>query len=523
MKSECRTTGIGRLLAVSLTALLMAGCSSLGQTPMTDGASSDSERSWGDGGRIDYGLDSGRWERLPALDELDPDAPDAPKDLWTYVTARFALPVPENPRIDRELAMYAANPDYLELVSRRAIPYLRLIVEQLEDNDLPMELVLLPIVESAYRPEALSRSQAAGIWQFIPATGTYMGLDQTPWYDGRRDIVASTDAATRYFNRLRDMFDDDWAVIIAAYNGGEGTLSRAIEANRRAGKPTDFWSLTQISNETSKYPARFFALVKIFSEPERYQVALPEAPLYPAVARIDIDRPLHLGRLAQLTGVEEEDLYRLNPGYNRQITGPSPRGLLVPHHKAYRFTDEVFDQAHESPQGWMHYQVRRGDSLAAIAAVFGSSVSELRRVNRLEDAALRAGDDLLVPRRGSGSSVPRGTARTYQVQAGDSLWAIARKHGTDVDRLLALNGMSRGDTLRVGQELVVGIEAAAATVASRDRTGSTYVVRRGDTLWGLSRRFAISIEELRRLNALDADGALKPGQVLRVGPGGREA
>ncbi|MFP4294442.1 MAG: LysM peptidoglycan-binding domain-containing protein [Halothiobacillaceae bacterium] len=512
-------------VAVTFLGLLLAGCSSLGDRPVPESGTdpNPAEQHWGDGGRIDYGLGPDRWERLPALHELDPDSPDAPEDLWSYVTARFSLPIPENPRIDRELEMYAANPEYLELVSRRAIPYLRLIVEQLEDNDLPMELVLLPIVESAYRPEALSRSQAAGIWQFIPTTGTYLGLDQNPWYDGRRDIVASTDAATRYFNRLRDMFEDDWAVVVAAYNGGEGTLSRAIEANRRAGKATDFWNLTQISSETSKYPARFFALVRIFSEPERYQVSLPETPLYPAVARIDIDQPLHLGRLAQLTGVDEHDLYRLNPGYNRQITGPDSRGLLVPHHKAYRFTDEILDQAHESPQGWTHYRVRRGDSLAAIAAVFGSSTSELRRVNRLQDAALRAGDDLLVPRRGAPGAVPRGTARTHQVRAGDSLWSIARRHDTDIDRLLALNGMNRGDTLRVGQKLVVGIDAAPVPETANVQTGSTYVVRNGDTLWGLSRRFAISIEELRRLNALGADGTLRPGQVLRVAPGGREA
>jgi len=502
-------------LLLLMVVLLASGCATNGL------GKEDSERSkWRQQQDIDYGL-------LPAMDAEQRRKARAQRDdqdMWSYLANRFTLDIPSHPRIARERDFYASNPDYLTLITQRAAPYLHLIVEHLEQNDLPLELALLPIVESAYRPEALSRSQAAGIWQFIPSTGTYMGLEQNHWYDGRRDIVASTEAAARYFNRLRKMFNDDWPIIIAAYNGGEGTLSRAIAANKSAGKPTDFWNLTRISNETANYPARFYALVEIFSQPEKYGFTPESTPVSPAVAQLEFNGPLHLGRLAQLTGIEKEDFMRLNPGYKRLITGPEQRGLLVPREHASRFTDEILAKAGENVSGWGHYIVQRGDSLTSIARRFGTTVAELRQINMLSETVARPGADLLVPLGRPGAidtlqaQIDAG-AQVYRVQRGDSLWAIARRFNTSISQLRSLNALDESSPLRVGQQLVVKAAPAGAVAASNSagqQAADTYVVQPGDSLWAIARRFSVTVDQIRSWNGIGNRGTLRPGQVLTI-------
>ncbi|HHO69971.1 MAG TPA: LysM peptidoglycan-binding domain-containing protein, partial [Halothiobacillus sp.] len=379
--------------------------------------------------------------------------------------------------------------------------------------------------------EAVSRSQAAGIWQFIPSTGTYMGLEQNHWYDGRRDIVASTEAAVRYFNRLRKIFNDDWPVIIAAYNGGEGTLSRAIAANKSAGKPTDFWSLTQIPNETANYPARFYALVDIFSQPEKYGFTPESTPLSPTVVQLEFNGPLHLGRLAELTGIEKKNFLRLNPGYKRLITGPGQHSLLVPREHASRFTEEILAKASENISDWGLYIVQRGDSLSSIARRFGMTVAELRQINMLSESVARPGTDLLVPRGRPGAidtlqaQIDAG-AKAYRVQKGDSLWAIARRFNTSISQLRSLNALDESRPLQIGQLLLVKAapaDAVAARNSAEQQAADTYVVQPGDSLWAIARRFSVTVEQIKRWNGIEDQGTLHPGQVLTISSGQPEA
>ena len=489
-------------LLLALTAMLLHGCASLVPPPDSDSAS-------------DERATATTYSTLPAISR--PNASEKPAadhrhDLWRAVATRFTLPVPDNARVDAELRRYARHPDYLREVSERAEPYLYMIVEKLEAANLPLELTLLPIVESAYLPQALSSSSAAGIWQFIPSTGTYFGLERDAFYDGRRDIQASTDAAVTYFSQLRGMFDEDWPTIIAAYNGGQGTLLNAIRDNERRGLPTDFWSLKQIRKETQDYPARLFALVKIFSEPEKYGFAPHPIENRPALAQVEIDQSVNLVKLADLTGMDHEALYRLNPGFGRTITGDTARQLLVPREARGRFDVQTLTSAASAAEEWQRYTFSSGDSFYRVAQRYGSSVDELLAINRRQSALARPGEVILVPAGRVDRAAAAGNAETYTVQPGDSLWAISRKHDIKLAELRRMNHYGDNPLLRPGDKVIVGVRSDSADGS----TGSKYVVQPGDTLWQLAQRFSMTVDELTDLNRIGRGSTLKPGQELVI-------
>ena len=493
-----RATRWLRGLLLPTLVLLLHGCAALAPPTGHDGGEAR-ER-------------SGPVSTLPAISgqgDGGETVSDHRHDLWAAVASRFTLPVPDNARVDAEIRRYTRHPDYLREVSRRAEPYLYMIVEKLEAANLPLELTLLPIVESAYLPQALSSSSAAGIWQFIPSTGAHFGLDRDAFYDGRRDIEASTDAAVAYFSQLRGMFDDDWPTVIAAYNGGQGTLLNAIRKNERRGLPTDFWSLTHIRKETRDYPARLFALVRIFSEPEKYGFTPYPIENRPALAQIELDRSVNLAKLADLTGMDHDELYRLNPGFGRSITGDAPRQLLVPREARGRFDVDTLNSAASAAEDWQRYTFVRGDSFYRVARRYGSSVDELLAINRRQDAVARPGQVILVPAGRVDRAIASGNVRTHTVQPGESLWTISRRHGVKLAELRRMNAFGDNPVLHPGDRVIIG-------AAMNDDAPSTYVVQPGDTLWQLARRFSTTVEELTALNRIGPDTTLKPGQELRV-------
>ncbi len=493
-----------RSLLLAGTVLLLHGCAGL--APPTDRQGADERESSQSGFST---------STLPAISRQDADeqqATDHEHNLWGAVASRFTLPVPDNARVDAEVRRYARHPEYLREVSERAEPYLYMIVEKLEAANLPLELTLLPIVESAYLPHALSSSSAAGIWQFIPSTGTYFGLDRDAFYDGRRDIEASTDAAVTYFNQLRGMFDDDWPTVIAAYNGGQGTLLNAIRQNEQRGQATDFWSLKQIRKETQDYPARLFALVKIFSQPEKYGFSPHAIENRPALAKVELDRSVSLAKLADLTGMDHDELYRLNPGFGRSITGKTPRRLLVPREARGRFDVDTLDTAARDAEDWQRYTFAEGDSFHRVAKRYGSSVDELLAINRRQSAVARPGQEILVPAGRVDQAIASGDARTHTVEPGESLWAISRRHGIKVAELRRMNAYGDNPVLRPGDEVIIGAKESE----EGETAPSKYVVQPGDTLWQLARRFSTTVEQLTTLNRIGEDGALKPGQEIQV-------
>lgn len=477
----------------------------------------------------------------PASNSAAPAAPAV--DLWARIRDGYAIPDHNNARVKQQFSAYAGRKDYWLRVSERATPYLHLIVEAIDERGLPQELALLPVVESGFQPFAYSHGRAAGIWQFIPATGRHYGLKQNWWYDGRRDVTAATEAALDYLTYLNEMFDGDWLLALAAYNAGEGTVSRAIKRNRQAGRATDYWSL-DLPRETMHYVPRLLAVSEIVAHPERHDIALTPISNEPAVAVVDLEHQVDLALAAELAEIDIETLYALNPGFNRWATAPEgPHRLLLPYERASAFQARLRETPSDAWMRWQRHRIAPGETLGAIAGRYRISVSALQQANDIESHVIRAGDHLLVPvasrpseqyslsadaRQAATQASNRDnrTRRNHIVQAGESFWVIAQRYGVGVRELAGWNGMAPTDTLAVGEQLAVwtNAQASAATTSNSSRTVSpaermqtvNYRVRQGDSLYAIAQRFNVSVNDLQRWNDIATNRYLQPGQRLRM-------
>jgi membrane-bound lytic murein transglycosylase D len=456
------------------------------------------------------------------------------------------LNVPDHPRVSRELEWFKNHQEYLVRLQDRAQPYLFHIVEEVERRNMPMELVLLPAVESAFQPFAYSHGRAAGLWQFIPATGKRYGLKQNWWYDGRRDVVAATDAALDLLQALNREFDGDWELALAAYNAGSGNVRRAIRKNRKKGKPTDFWSL-DLPRETRSYVPRLLALCTVLKDPQEYGLQ-PMTPIadVPYFTTVDIETQLDLALAAEMAGLELNDLYRLNPGFNRWATDPTgPHRLSIPVENAQQFREKLAQLDPAKRVTWKRYKIRSGDNLGAIARKHGTSVALLRQINKLKGTNIRAGKHLLIPvatrqldqyamsadqRKVKIRDTKRSGERIlHTVRRGETLWEIARKYKVGHRSLAKWNGMAPRDTLRTGQELVIWVkrgtkvaQAAPQSLAiNTDRrppnsqSSVRYRVRKGDSLAKIAQRFNVRIADLKRWNTFSGK-YLQPGQKIKL-------
>lgn len=469
-------------------------------------------------------------DELVAADELDIGS----RDVWFRVRDGFGLPVVDNDRVNAQLRWYASHQSYLDRVATRATPYFHLIVEAVEERGMPMEIALLPIVESAFDPFAYSHGRAAGLWQFIPGTGKRFGLKQNWWYDGRRDVVEATRAALDYLEYLHGEFDD-WLLALAAYNSGEGNVARAVRYNRSRGLPTDFWHL-RLPAETSAYVPKLLALQRLVAEPERHGVALRPIPDEPYLATVDVGRQIDLALAAELAGLDVEQVYMLNPAFNRWATDPDgTHRLLLPIENIPQFRQALADLGPQDTVRWARHKISSGESLLTIARKYDTTVELLREVNGIRNNLIRAGDTLTVPvamkslqgyalaaanRLEAKQNVPRSGVRVdHRVAAGESFWSISRRYGVNLRELAAWNGMAPTDPLRVGQTLVVWTKDAAVTAslgpANRLRT-VTYTVRRGDSLARIAGRFGVKVGDIVRWNNISAEDYLRPGQKLTL-------
>ncbi len=471
-------------------------------------------------------------ELCSASGSLQPGGPPSNKsgepDVWDHLRGGFALTIPDDPRVEREMQWYASRPDFIERVQERARPYLHFILNEVDKRNLPTELALLPVVESAFQPFAYSPGQAAGIWQFIPSTGRDFGLKQTWWYDGRRDVVAATRAALDYLSQLNAQFGGDWALTLAAYNAGAANVTKAIEKNEREGRPTDFWSL-DLPPETESYVPKLFGVAKLFQNPEAAGLDLKPIPDKPYFAQVDVGGPIDLGLAAKLAGLSLDKMHLLNPGCNRWATDPAgPYKLLIPVEQRDQFERALADLDPDKRVKWDRYRVRRGDSLREIASRYRTTVSVLRDANNIKSTHVRPGHQLLVPVAtavdvayrethqelaiAAAQSGPKPSKQTsYVVRSGDTLSRIADSNGVSVRDLTRWNGLSSKGTLHPGQKLMLVADAQEAT----ERPSLHYRVRSGDSLYTISRHFKVSVQDLRRWNKLTGT-RLQPGQKLRV-------
>lgn len=459
--------------------------------------------------------------------------------IWPRVREGFEIDTHlDHPWVQTQLDWYSRHPEYLFRTMTRAEPFLHYILEEAEKRDLPTELVLLPIVESAYQPFAYSHGRAAGIWQFIPSTGRLYGLEQTWWYDGRRDIYASTQAALSYLQNLNKLFDGDWTLALAAYNSGSGTVQRAIRKNKKAGKPTDFWHLT-LPKETRAYVPKLMALKELIENSELYDISLRCIPDAPGFIPVDTDSQIDLALAAELAELDVDTLYEYNPAFNRWATSPDgPHRLLLPYENAEIFKANLAKIPDDQRVQWKRHKIKNGETLSHIAVKYNTTVKELRKINSISDNNIRAGQHLLIPVASRGQSTytlsssqrlkaiqsngkKNKTRVNHYVQSGESFWTISRKYNVNMHSLAKWNGMAIRDPLGQGQKLVVWTSNSSSTSAPGKRKPSqtiqpiSYTVRNGDSLSRIASRYSVSISDLHRWNSIKGK-YLQPGQKLRL-------
>ncbi len=480
-------------------------------------------------------------ENITAHDLNHQFAAQRPQDLWQRIRDGFALPKSEHARTVSERRWYARHQEYIDRTSERAQPYLHFIVEEAARRNIPMELALLPVVESAFQPFAYSHGRASGIWQFIPGTGRMYGLKQNWWYDGRRDITASTIAAFDYLEALNRRFSGDWLLALAAYNSGGGTVRKAIRHNKRLGKPTDFWSL-KLPRETRAYVPKLLAIRDIVATPEQHNITMPTIADAPYFEKVATGSQIDLARAAELAEIPLKQLYRLNPAFNRWATDPEgPHHLLIPLDKSAQFKHNLAGLPKENRVKWARHRIRNGETLGHIARRYKTTVAVIKDVNKVRGHMIRAGKNLIIPVAARSpasyslsatqraktikSSPKKGIKLTYKVQNGDTLWDISRAHNVGVRQLARWNAMAPRDTLRPGQKLVIW---KSATKVAKNKTPDIapaldevtqrirYVVRRGDSLSRISQRFNVSINNLKRWNPKARGKYLQPGQRLTL-------
>jgi len=369
--------------------------------------------------------------------------------------------------------------------------------------------------------------RAAGLWQFIPSTGKYFGLKQDWWYDERRDIVASTNAALDYLDKLQRGFDGDWLLAVAAYNAGGRTVRNAIKRNKKAGKPTDFWHL-DLPKETTGYVPKLLAISLVVNNPVRYGVQLPEIDSAAGFAIIETGSQLDLVVAADLADMETDDFYRINPGFNRWATHPEgPHQLAIPIDKAWTFSKNLADLPASERVKWVRHKIATGETLSHIAKRYQTTVKVLKQSNNLGNSNIRAGRYLLIPVAAKDASryaalgkrlqyrKASGSKTSYQVKPGDSLWEIARSNKVTVAQLTKWNRLDRGSLIRPGQQLAIWKNGKQTATGKHVRTVN-YNVRSGESLYSIAKKFNVSINDLKRWNNLHEDKYLQPGQNLKI-------
>ena len=484
---------------------------------------------------------------LPEAIDLTSEA----DELFQRMRNGFSMPDINTDLVLYHQQWYLNRPDYLRRVVERSSRYMYHIVEELEKRGMPMELALLPMVESAYNPMAFSRAKASGLWQFIPATGKRYNLDQNWWKDERRDIVASTAAALDYLQSIYEMHGD-WHLALASYNWGEGAVGRAIGKNKALGLPTDYLSLTMPA-ETKNYVPKLQALKNIFSNPALVaELGLQKIPNRPYFGTVTKNANIDVKVAAKLAEMPVQEFVALNPAHNRPVI-KSDSPMVIPADKVDTFMNnlEAHEDSNKPLSSWQSYTLRPGDKLEKIAPRFGMTVANLKAVNGIKGSIkVSPGLTLMVaghenenlPDMAAQSEQPRlpeanptpetsASSRSHTVRKGETLPLIAKRFGTTVAELKRVNHL-RSDKLKPGAHLVL-VSASKAVVASHAKPAKVsatstkqavvqkspkttqYTIRRGDTLTSIAKKFKVEPNDILQGNRISPK-ALMPGKTLTI-------
>ncbi|WP_069470648.1 LysM peptidoglycan-binding domain-containing protein [Candidatus Marithrix sp. Canyon 246] len=486
-------------------------------------------------------------EQLPEVTLSEPYKPyfSGKNDLWDRIRKGYKLPVFSNSKIQAHIDRRVKYSRYLKRLLSRSQPYLYDIVKQIEKRKMPMELVLLPAIESSFRPLALSRANAAGLWQMIPMTASDYNLQQDEWYDERYHIFKSTRAALGFLKNLNRLFGGDWLLTLAAYNYGPGNLKKAINKNLEQQLPTDFWSL-ELPKETTNYIPKLLALSRIVGNPKEFKVQIPSIKNEPYLTRVKVDRQIDMTFAAQFSGLSLKQMKTLNGNYIREATAPKGRHYLtLPVNRVSRFKRRIAQTPPEillsinilePPQpketqvaAIDPHKVGAGESLWKIAKKYATTISELTKWNDLESKSVKVGQKLVVSAPPEPVKPETKPAVKHKVESGQTLWNIARRYNIKVAELKQWNKLGN-KSIKAGQELILSapiieplvvekpILAAVAPInetvpiveEEKKQIILTHKVKNGETLWRIARRYNVKTTKIQQWNKLQ-------GKTVRVG------
>lgn len=496
-------------------------------------------------------------------------------NLWDHIRKDLHMPSYANRRlVQQQIRFYQNHQQYLNHVIAESAPYIYFIYQKTKEHNLPAELALIPVIESDYNPYAKSNVGALGLWQMMPGTAQGFGLKKDFWYDGRKDVVASTSAALQYFTYLHSYFSNNWLLAVAAYDSGEGKVASAIHVNRSRGMPTDFWNLP-LPNETRNYVPSLLAVADIVRSPAKYGIKLAPIDNAPYVEQVNVGSPIALSKAANLAEVPLSTMKVLNPGVQHGTTDPhGPYTILLPKNKAQTFKMKFAALTHNEKILWQQHVVKSKDTIESIAARYRINVASLRQANDLRNNHLIANQTLFIPPETNTPKtteatqtaqailaanseteikpvieIPKPTENYYQVKKGDTLLRIASKQHIKIQHLLAWNNISsRHHHVKPGEKLLISDPKANSTpveanstvgnIANNEKVAMSnitkkipdkekvvvlnisYKVKRGDNINKIADKFKIKTLTLRKLNNLASnDTVIHPGQILKIPKG----
>ena len=450
--------------------------------------------------------------------EIKPE--DTPFDIWERIRLELSITIPKDQIAATSLyreRLYS-NQTAVNRISKSGQRYLFHTLTRAQELGLPVELALLPFVESEFDPYAKSVDGATGIWQFMPATGKEWGLKSNWWYDGKKDVLASTEAALQFLTYLNEKFDGDWLLAMAAYNTGPTRVNRAIRKNKREDKPVRFWDLN-LPKETTAYVPKLLVLCELIKDPKAFDVNLPSIANRPYFERVKIPGQLDLMQAADLAGLKPETIYELNPGFNQWATDPSgPHYLLLPIGVSDRFMTQLESLDQNDLVRWDRYKIRRGDNLYKIASRYKIEVAVLMEINGLASDLIIAGKEIMVPRGSAWAGKQNPREQVYVVIGGDSLWNISKKFKVSIEDVVLWNDLDIEVPLQINQEIKIfsRYERIRQELPSRDLRTMLYPVKSGDTISRIASKFEITSKDIQEWNEIEDVSKIFPGQVLKL-------
>ena len=437
------------------------------------------------------------------------------KDIWEYIlnNNKENKEAYINEQILFYMNMHLKDADKFEEYLNDSYYFIYYVINELEKEKLPLELALIPYIESNYDPFSISSSGAVGMWQFMPKTGRLYELNKTWWNEDRHDPYRSTEAAVDYLKYLYERFNQDVYLTLAAYNAGPTLLSRKINQNKRRGLKTDFWSLN-LPNQTKEYVPKYIALKELIFNFEKYELTLPDIPNNPVVQKISIPGQVEVITLSEFLDIKPELLYKLNAGYTKWASAPKDQSIFyIPIEKYYLFESEDNPFNDTNQINWISHVVESGDNLWALASKYDTEVGIIKQINYLNNDLLSIGSTLLIPL----SKTKSNTFIPYEmhiVSEGDTLWDIAKKYNLGVSDLANMNSINENSYLQLGQQLTIGNKNIHRNIESKKRT-ILYSIKQGDNLYKISELFDVTVKSIKEINDFE-DDALMPGQIIKI-------